>query len=156
MAVVEGGDCRQWDEDAYRDSILEDRESTSLTIFRTVFSPSPTNPNFIVAASSDGSIATYSLSSLISSISPGFGNSRAQNLFVAEPHRLLHGHDGPAYDVKFYGDAEDSLLLSCGDDGRIRGWKWMDILEAKQDSLSHGDLLKPQLDLANPQHKLVT
>ncbi|KAM0018218.1 putative transcription factor WD40-like family [Helianthus debilis subsp. tardiflorus] len=153
MAVVEVGDCRQWDEDAYRDSILADRESTSLTIFRTVFSPSPTNPNFIVAAPSDGSIATYSLSSLISSLSPGFGNSRAQNLFVAEQHCLLHGHDGPAYDVKFYGDAEDSLLLSCGDDGRIRGWKWMDILEEKQDSLSHGDLLKPQLDLANPQHK---
>ncbi|XP_076930781.1 eukaryotic initiation factor 4A-15-like [Bidens hawaiensis] len=146
------GDCRQWDEEAYRDSILDDLESSSLTIFRTVFSPSPTtdpNPNFIVAASSDGSIASYSLSSLISSVSPAFGNSRAQNLFVAEPDCLIHGHDGPTYDVKFYGDGEDSLLLSCGDDGRIRGWKWMDVLEAKQD----GGLLKPQLDLANPQHK---
>ncbi|KAL6585765.1 hypothetical protein OROMI_002409 [Orobanche minor] len=37
---------------------------------------------------------------------------------VAEPHFLIQGHDGPAYDVKFY---DDSILLSCGDDGRIRG-----------------------------------
>ncbi|XP_076944582.1 THO complex subunit 6-like [Bidens hawaiensis] len=139
--------------DAYRDSILDDLESSSLTIFRTVFSPPSTtddrNPNYIVAASSDGSIASYSLSSLISSVSPAVGSSRAQNLFVAEPDCLINGHDGPTYDVKFYGDAEDSLLLSCGDDGRIRGWKWMDMFEAKQ----NGGLLKPQLDLANPQHK---
>ncbi|XP_076908030.1 THO complex subunit 6-like [Bidens hawaiensis] len=138
---------------AYRDSILDDLESSSLTIFRTVFSPPSTtddrNPNYIVAASSDGSIASYLLSSLISSVSPAIGSSRAQNLFVAEPDCLINGHDGPTYDVKFYGDAEDSLLLSCGDDGRIRGWKWMDMFEAKQ----NGGLLKPQLDLANPQHK---
>lgn len=148
MAMVEG-DCRHWDEDAYRDSIVEDRESHSLTIFRTVFSPSPTNqnPNFIVAAASDGSVSSYSLPSIISSLPLGFGNSNAQNLSVAEPNCLLHGHDGPAYDVKFYGDDEDSLLLSCGDDGRIRGWKWKDVLEADQ------GLLKPQLDFANPQHK---
>nr|XP_043615521.1 THO complex subunit 6 [Erigeron canadensis] len=148
-----GGDCREWDEDAYRDTILEERESHSLTIFRAVFSPSSSpssnqNADFIVSASSDGSIATYSLSSLISSLPLNFGNTGAQNLYVGEPKCLLKGHDGPVYDVKFYGDGEDSFLLSCGDDGRIRGWKWMDVLEADQ-----GGLLKPQLDLANPQHK---
>lgn len=89
--TVAEGDCRQWNEDAYRDSILEERESHSLTIFRTVFSPSPTNqnPKFIVAASSDGSIATYSLSSLISSTvcyinyySPFSLNFQILNLYV--------------------------------------------------------------------------
>ncbi|XP_071736508.1 THO complex subunit 6 [Rutidosis leptorrhynchoides] len=156
MKMVGGeGDCREWDEDAYRDSILEDRQSHSLTIFRTLFSPSPSdrNPNFIIAASSDGSIASYSLSSIISSLPLGYGNSRAQNLFVAEPKTLIHGHDGPAYDLKFYGDGDDSLLLSCGDDGRIRGWKWMDFMNADQDGLSQGGRLKPQIELANPQHK---
>ncbi|GJR05300.1 THO complex subunit 6 [Tanacetum coccineum] len=78
---------------------------------------------------------------------------RLRGLNVAEPICLLHGHDGPTYDVKFYGDGEDSLLLSCGDDGRIRGWKWMDVMEAKQDGLSKGGDLKPHLDMENPQHK---
>ena len=32
-------------------------------------------------------------------------------LLVAEPNCFLQGHDGPAYDVKFYGDDEDALLL---------------------------------------------
>ncbi|GKE46190.1 hypothetical protein Tco_1477448, partial [Tanacetum coccineum] len=41
----------------------------------------------------------------------------------------------------------------CGDDGRIRGWKWMDVMEAKQDGLSKGGDLKPHLDMENPQHK---
>lgn len=30
---------------------------------------------------------------------------------MAEPDLLIQGHDGPAYDVKFYGHGEDSLLL---------------------------------------------
>lgn len=30
---------------------------------------------------------------------------------LARPQRLLQGHHGPAYDVKFCGTGEDSLLL---------------------------------------------
>lgn len=30
---------------------------------------------------------------------------------LARPQRLLQGHDGPAYDVKFCGNGENSLLL---------------------------------------------
>nr|GEW22923.1 3-ketoacyl-CoA thiolase 2, peroxisomal [Tanacetum cinerariifolium] len=48
-------DCREWDEEAYKDTILENLESQSLTVFRTIFSPTNQNPEFIVTASSDGS-----------------------------------------------------------------------------------------------------
>ncbi|XP_059636168.1 uncharacterized protein LOC132278394 [Cornus florida] len=146
-----GGDCRKWDEDAYRYNILQEREIQSRTVFRTAFAPSPNpNPDIIVAASSDGSIASYSISHSLSSLPLDY--ARAQNLLVVtEPNCFIQGHDGPAYDVKFYGDGEDSLLLSCGDDGRIQGWRWKEIL--KSEVPFQGGHLKPVLHLVNPQHK---
>jgi hypothetical protein len=35
---------------------------------------------------------------------------------MAEPESFLQGHDGPAYDIKLYGEGEDALLLRyvCG------------------------------------------
>ncbi|KAJ4851154.1 THO complex subunit 6 [Turnera subulata] len=140
------GDATSWDENAYRESILKERELQTLTVFRTAWPPSsnPT-PDSIVAASSDGSVASYSISSCVAKLPLGFSSARAQPL---EPDVFVQGHDGPAYDVKFYGDVGDDnvLLLSCGDDGRIRGWKWKEFTQ-------QGNDVKPVLDLMNPQHK---
>ncbi|KAG5559168.1 hypothetical protein RHGRI_008924 [Rhododendron griersonianum] len=145
-----GVDCRNWDEDTYRHTILQERETQCRTVFRTAFAPSPNpNPDLIVAASSDGSIASYSISSL----ALDFSNGRGQNSLLARPQRLLQGHDGPAYDVKFCGNGENSLLLSCGDDGRIRGWRWKEFSNREGDSPLQGGHLKPILDLVNPQYK---
>ncbi|XP_075651005.1 THO complex subunit 6 isoform X3 [Castanea sativa] len=150
------GDARNWDEDAYRESILKEREIQTRTVFRTVWAPSLNpnpNPETIVAASSDGSIASYSISSCISKLQ-SFRNTKAQHLLVAEPDYFVQGHDGPAYDIKFYGDGEDALLLSCGDDGRIRGWRWKDFTNSDVPiTLQAGKQMKPVLDLVNPQHK---
>ncbi|KAL0333752.1 UNVERIFIED_CONTAM: THO complex subunit [Sesamum angustifolium] len=75
---VEQMDCRNWDEDLYRDAILQEREALSRTVFRTAFAPnSNPNPNsdYIVTASSDGSIASYAISSCLAM---GCGSGRSQ------------------------------------------------------------------------------
>ncbi|OMO91702.1 hypothetical protein COLO4_18173 [Corchorus olitorius] len=148
------GDATNWDEEAYRETILREREIQTRTVFRTVWAPSLNpNPECVVVASSDGSIASYSISSCVSKLPIGFCSARAQRLLPAEPEGFLEGHDGPAYDLKFYGNGEDSLLLSCGDDGKIKGWRWKEFTESEVPITFQGNHMKPVLDLGNPQHK---
>lgn len=148
------GDSTNWDEDAYRKSILKEREILTRTVFRTVWGPSKGgSPDTIVIASSDGSITSYSVPSCISKLPLGLSNSKVQQLLGIEPDGFLHGHDGPAYDIKFYGGNEDALLLSCGDDGRICGWRWKEFTESKVPINLQGNHVKPVLDLVNHQHK---
>lgn len=60
------GDATNWNEDAYKESILKDREIQTLTVFRTAWPPSSNpNPNTIVLASSDGSLTSYSISKIV-------------------------------------------------------------------------------------------
>lgn len=63
------GDATNWDEEAYKESILREREIQTRTVFRTVWAPSLNpNPECVVVASSDGSIASYSVSSCVSKL----------------------------------------------------------------------------------------
>ncbi|KAL0803016.1 hypothetical protein Bca101_058192 [Brassica carinata] len=139
------GDATNWNEDEYRESILKEREMQTRTMFRTAWAPNP-NPDAFVVASSDGTLAFHSMNSLVSQ-SAAFGYSKGEDFMVAVPEGVIRAHEGPAYDVKFYGHDEDALLLSCGDDGRVRGWKWRDFADSTDNHV------KPLLELTNPQHK---
>lgn len=62
-------DATNWDEAAYRESIYKEREIQTRTVFRTAWAPSLNGcPETIVAASSDGSVASYSIASCISKL----------------------------------------------------------------------------------------
>ncbi|WOK99863.1 hypothetical protein Cni_G08575 [Canna indica] len=157
-----GGDARDWNEEGYRKSILQDRELLSRTVFRTAFAPSQNpNPEILVVASSDGSVAAYSLASCIKATSQHQHSYKifSQNIrtapspSLAEPLHIFQGHKGPAYDLKFYQRGEECILFSCGDDGRLRGWNWKELLKSDILVNREGNSLKPVLDLVNPQHE---
>lgn len=68
MGAAQQMDCRNWEEDSYRDAILQERETLSRTVFRTAYAPNPNpNPNsdHVVTASCDGSVAAYSISACL-------------------------------------------------------------------------------------------
>lgn len=106
------GDATNWNEDEYKEAIRKEREIQIRTVFRTAWAPPARNPNpdAFVVASSDGTLAFHSLNSLVSQ-SASYGYSKGHDVMVAEPEGLVKAHDGPAYDVKFYGEDEDALLL---------------------------------------------
>jgi len=65
-------DARGWDEASYRRGILRARDLSSRTLFRAVFFENSDDPDpdvLLAAASSDGSLSSFSLSSCISAAS---------------------------------------------------------------------------------------
>ncbi|XP_062198584.1 THO complex subunit 6-like [Phragmites australis] len=147
-------DARGWDEAAYRRGILRGRDLSCRTLFRAVFfdhSDEPDPDVLLAAASSDGSLASFSLSSCISSATAT--PSQPDAAALVDPVCIVQAHRGPAYDVRFYPDPQQPLLFSCGDDGRIRGWRWHEMQSCLVPLSLQGDHLEPALDLVNPQHE---
>ncbi|TVU09321.1 hypothetical protein EJB05_42787 [Eragrostis curvula] len=147
-------DARGWDEAAYRRGILRERDLSCRTLFRAVFFDhgEDADPDVLLAAaSSDGSLASFSLSSCIASAAASPAQPDAVSL--VDPVCIVQAHSGPAYDVRFYPDPQQPLLFSCGDDGRIRGWRWHEMQGCLVPLSLQGDHLEPALDLVNPQHE---
>ncbi|CAD6219561.1 unnamed protein product [Miscanthus lutarioriparius] len=147
-------DARGWDDASYRRGILRALDLSSRTLFRAVFFDNSNDPDrdvLLAAASSDGSLASFSLSSCISAGSAASQVETAAAL--VDPVCIVQAHSGPAYDVRFYPDPQQPLLFSCGDDGRIRGWRWHEMQSCLVPLSLQGDHLEPALDLVNPQHE---
>jgi hypothetical protein len=81
------GDATNWNEDAYKESVLKEREIQTQTVFRTAWAPSQSQsqsqPQSLFVASSDGSIASYSLPSTISA-------SKLKNVYYSYPYSIHH------------------------------------------------------------------
>ncbi|KAG8056537.1 hypothetical protein GUJ93_ZPchr0002g26738 [Zizania palustris] len=155
-------DARGWDEAAFRRGILRERDLSCRTLFRAVFFDHDDDPDpdvLLAAASSDGSLASFSLSSCISSLysyaatSSTHAAPQTDAALLVDPVCIVQAHSGPAYDVKFYPDWQQPLLFSCGDDGRLRGWRWHEMQSCLVPLYLQGEHLEPVLDLVNPQHE---
>eukprot|EP00252_Welwitschia_mirabilis_P000438 TRINITY_DN10436_c0_g1_i1.p1 TRINITY_DN10436_c0_g1~~TRINITY_DN10436_c0_g1_i1.p1 ORF type:complete len:377 (-),score=71.80 TRINITY_DN10436_c0_g1_i1:22-1152(-) len=153
------GDARCWNEEAYRQSILQERARDCRTVFKAIFSPTDNcrSSPVIVTASSDGCVAIYKIPIQTSVALYEDPLRCSQGFPSADPLCKLQGHTGPAYDVMFYGKAEEILLLSCGDDGRIQVFKWQEISHVISNKVQHGTKgvcpLQPILEFKNPQRK---
>ncbi|KAI4990841.1 hypothetical protein ZWY2020_039212 [Hordeum vulgare] len=151
-----GLDAREWDEAAYRRGILRERDLSCRTLFRAVFYDQRDEPDpdvLLAAASSDGSLASFSLSSCISSSASAHAAPQPAAAALVDPVCIVQAHSGPVYDAKFYNDPIQPLLFSCGDDGHIRGWRWHEMQSCLVPLSLQGDHVEPILDLVNPQHE---
>uniref|UniRef100_A0A3B6KGD6 Uncharacterized protein n=1 Tax=Triticum aestivum TaxID=4565 RepID=A0A3B6KGD6_WHEAT len=151
-----GLDAREWDEAAYRRGILRERDLSCRTLFRAVFydQRDEADPDVLLAAaSSDGSLASFSLSSCISSSASAHAAPQPAAAALVDPVSIVQAHSGPVYDAKFYNDPIQPLLFSCGDDGHIRGWRWHEMQSCLLPLSLQGDHVEPILDLVNPQHE---
>ncbi|KAG6551267.1 hypothetical protein Mapa_007193 [Marchantia paleacea] len=131
-AELKLGDCRNWREAEYRTALRAERIAKSRTVFSAIFTPcKSSSPEMVATASSDGRVAAYSIEPPRCSQLKKVDESELQLQCPAssEPLITLGKHDGPAYDLLLYGEGGRSLLLSCGDDGRIQGWRWDQVLE---------------------------
>lgn len=141
-------DVRNWDEAAYKASLQAQREASTRTVFAARLSSSS---HLLATASSDGSVCLFSIASCLSS-QPSTSSIR-ETPQVMEPFVSLSKHDGAAYDLQFYGEGNDAILLSCGDDGKIQGWHWEHIKDGAYFENDDGKPWKPDFVLANPQQK---
>ncbi|KAH7422794.1 hypothetical protein KP509_12G026000 [Ceratopteris richardii] len=141
-------DVRNWDEAAYKVRLQADREESTRIVYAARLAPSS---DFVATASSNGSVCLYSVASCLASQSMDLNPKTAQ--LEMEPFLSFSRHDGAAYDLQFYGEDDDAILLSCGDDGKIQGWHWKRIEQGDFSNYSDGRLQKPDFILANPQQK---
>lgn len=141
-------DVRNWDEAAYKASLQAEREESTRTVYAARIAPSG---GLLATATSNGSVCLYSIASCLAS-QPVYSSIREAQQ-TTEPFMSLSKHDGAAYDLQFYGEGDDAILLSCGDDGKVQGWHWKHIKEGACSGNVNGKRWKADFVLANPQEK---
>ena len=120
------GDATNWDEDAYRETVLREREIQTRTVFRTAWAPPYTsNLDTLLVASSDGSVASYSISSSV--VASKLKNVRIVSIpsFFLFFFSSIQVHTQPilfAFNYHFTSRAVSSLFLSNFDGESKQNW----------------------------------
>ncbi|CAI5494954.1 unnamed protein product [Closterium sp. Naga37s-1] len=173
-------DCRNYDASAYAERVLREQKLAGSVIYAALHVPgdhvnmSPRElgnetwpstsaaPRFVACASSSGRVSVHSLASLVASQcarAPGEGGGGpwgqagegARRLGEAQPAAAVQAHRGAAFGLKTCAMGEQPLLFSCGDDGRVAGWRWGDLLTSTPaHHAAQAPQVAPCVDLVNP------
>ncbi|CAI7791075.1 unnamed protein product, partial [Closterium sp. NIES-53] len=152
-------DCRNYDASAYSERVLRERKLGGSVIYAALLVPgehismpdgelgdetwpsTSAAPRLVACASSSGRVSVHSLASLVASQrarAPGEvgGGPRgeagegARRVGEAQAAAVVQAHKGAAFGLKSCAMGTQPLLFSCGDDGRIAGWRWSDLLSS--------------------------
>ncbi|CAI5534448.1 unnamed protein product, partial [Closterium sp. Naga37s-1] len=74
----------------------------------------------------------------------GEAGEGARRVGEAQPAAAVQAHRGAAFGLKTCAMGGQPLLFSCGDDGRVAGWRWSDLLSSNPAQVA------PCVDLVNP------
>eukprot|EP00898_Chlorokybus_atmophyticus_P004580 jgi/Chlat1/5122/Chrsp33S05126 len=151
VGAAEQWDVRNWNGAAYEAELRAKRLLAAGTVFCTLLLPlEATRPTWLLAASSSGRLSLYSIDQL--ALQEQLSNRRdvPQESLDALPVVSWQAHIGSVYVLTTYGKHDDLLLLSGGDDGVTRGWRWKDVEACALGSMQ---LPQPVFQFYNPQSK---
>lgn len=139
-------DCRHFPEEEYQKTILRGREDLCATAYSTVFitNESGTESELVAVAYSTGDVRLFHMQELTHTW-----------LSVKKPgrHKLKwKAHLGPCYGLVCTGAGRERLLVSCGDDGFVRGWRLDELKVACSGGLSEGQP-SPVFEVTVGQHQ---
>ncbi|CAI5989727.1 unnamed protein product [Closterium sp. NIES-65] len=151
-------DCRNYDASAYAERVLRERKLAGSVIYAALLVPGDhvsmpagelrdeTHPKTLFPAAS-----------LPASPVPAHGQrgggpwgeagEGARRVGEAQPAAAVQAHKGAAFGLKTCAMGGQPLLFSCGDDGRVAGWRWSDLLSSNP---AQAPQVAPCVDLVNP------
>eukprot|EP00798_Chlamydomonas_sp_ICE-L_P025581 gene25581-11233_t len=126
-------DCRSFNEETYAAEIIASRVERFSTIFAVTFLSAPTqsgsSDEYIAAAYSTGVIRLFSLKELSSK---WLGRQR----LPGSPCLSWKAHEGAVYCLEQCTTASGSILVSGGDDGKLKVWDVQKLLTLLRDPSS--------------------
>ncbi|DAZ99714.1 TPA: hypothetical protein N0F65_000892 [Lagenidium giganteum] len=128
-------DPAAYDEDVYRETLLQHMRKMEMIVFDAVFVPQAlTNEPILIAVTSTGHMICFAMGDLMG---PDYweGVKTGCNPTHPGPTYMFQAHPTQIYSIEFAGDSTNPLVISGGDQD-FRTWRWADIQQALQDPAS--------------------
>ncbi|KIY94216.1 hypothetical protein MNEG_13746 [Monoraphidium neglectum] len=137
---------KNWDADSFLQQALSDALERHAAIYACVFlPPGPDGLELLAAGYSSGGIRVFDW-------------RQASKLWLssrqAARHSLhWHAHPGGVYALAVAGEGPSAALISCGDDGAVRGWSVREICEVVKEQQQQQQQQQPQQQQPQQQQR---